>query len=137
MADIGGTNSRLGLYDPTRDEMRSLRSYLNRDYAQFEDIVDEWLQDLPEPGPGECCLAVAAPPFGDRVSMINMDWSFSLRGIAQRFGFARLRGINDFEGNAYALPHLKERDLLVLQANRHQVLDRLTGPGVDVLAARS
>ena len=116
VADIGGTNSRLGLYDPTRDEMRSLRSYLNRDYAQFEDIVDEWLQDLPEPGPGECCLAVAAPPFGDRVSMINMDWSFSLREIAQRFGFARLRGINDFEGNAYALPHLKERDLLVLQA---------------------
>ena len=29
VADIGGTNSRLGLYDPTRDEMRSLLTWLD------------------------------------------------------------------------------------------------------------
>lgn len=115
VADIGGTNSRLGLYDPVRDELRSLCSYINRDYGQFEDIVLDWLQALAEPRPSECCLAVAAPPFGDRVTMINMDWSFSLSAIAQRFGFTQLCGINDFEGNAYALPHLDERDLTVLQ----------------------
>lgn len=33
--------------------------------------------------------------------------------------------------------HGRAYDLLVLQANRGQVLERLTGPGVDVLAARS
>ena len=131
VADIGGTNSRLALYDPVRDELRSLCTYINRDYAQFEDIVRDWLQALPEPRPGECCLAVAAPPFDDRVSMINMDWSFSLGAMAQRFGFAQLRGINDFEGNAYALPHLDEHDLTVLQPGRSRSGAKLAtvGPG--------
>ena len=131
VADIGGTNSRLGLYDPVRDELRSLRTYINRDYAQFEDIVRDWLQVLPEPRPGECCLAIAAPPFDDRVSMINMDWSFSLSAMARRFGFTQLRGINDFEGNAYALPHLDEQDLTVLQPGRNRTGAKLAtvGPG--------
>jgi glucokinase len=114
VADIGGTNTRIALYDPAADALRSLRTYTNRDHGGFEDVVAAWLQSLPEPRPSTACLAIAAPPFGDRVTMLNIDWSFSLSGLAQRFGFSRLRGINDFEGNAYALPHLVERDLVVL-----------------------
>lgn len=114
VADIGGTNARLALYDPTNNEFRALRTYTNREYAQFEDIVATWLDALTESSPTVCCLAVAAPPFGDRVTMLNIDWSFSLRALAERFGFTRLRCINDFEGNGYALPHLDEHDLTTL-----------------------
>lgn len=114
VADIGGTNSRLALYDPVANQLRELRSYVNRDYRSFDDIIDTWLQGLAEPRPYNACLAIAAPPAGDRVTMSNIDWSFSLRDLAQRFGFTRLRGINDFEGNAYALPHLENRDLVTL-----------------------
>lgn len=131
VADIGGTNSRLALYDPRTRELRSLRTYLNRQYAHFEDIVLAWLGDLAEPQPTDCCLAVAAPPFGDRVTMLNIDWSFSLRELAARFGFSRLRCINDFEGNAYALPHLGERELATLHAGRVTKGSKLAtvGPG--------
>jgi glucokinase len=118
VADIGGTNTRLALYDPAADELRSLRTYINRDYGRFDDVIAAWLQDLPEPQPSAACLAIAAPPFGDQVSMLNIDWSFSLSGLARRFGFTRLRGINDFEGNAYALPHLGDRDLSMLHAGQ-------------------
>jgi glucokinase len=116
VADIGGTNSRLALYDPAANELRSLHSFTNRDYGRFEDILDEWLQGLPETRPASACLAIAAPPFGDQVKMLNIDWSFSLGELARRFGFYRIRGINDFEGNAYALPHLGGRDLVTLRA---------------------
>jgi len=116
VADIGGTNSRLALFDAAAQELRSVRSYINRDHRRFEDVVGAWLQALAEPAPATCCLAVAAPPFGDRVTMLNMDWSFSLGEMAAQFGFARLRGINDFEANAYALPHLGSRDLITLHA---------------------
>jgi glucokinase len=131
VADIGGTNSRLALYDPATNELRSLRSFINREYAHFEDIVAAWLGSLTESHPVDCCLAVAAPPFGDRVTMLNIDWSFSLRDLETRFGFSRLRGINDFEGNAYALPHLRERDLAVLHAGRTTEGGKLAivGPG--------
>lgn len=131
VADIGGTNSRLALYDPVTNELRSMRTYINRDYALFEDIVIDWLSALAEDRPVDCCLAVAAPPFGDRVTMLNIDWSFSLRELAARFGFIRLRGINDFEGNAYALPHLRARDLTVLHAGQVTAGGKLAvvGPG--------
>lgn len=131
VADIGGTNSRLALYDPVTKQLRSLRTFTNREYAHFEDIVLAWLGTLSEPQPVECCLAVAAPPFADRVQMLNIDWSFSLRELATRFGFVRLRGINDFEGNAYALPHLSERDLTTLHAGQTIAGGKLAivGPG--------
>jgi glucokinase len=131
VADIGGTNSRLALYDPVSEELRSLRTYINREYVRFEDIVLAWLSALTEGRPVDCCLAVAAPPFGDRVTMLNIDWSFSLAELAKNCGFVRLRGINDFEGNAYALPHLGARDLSVLHAGRITEGSKLAvvGPG--------
>lgn len=131
VADIGGTYSRLALYDPVTNELRSLRTFINREYAHFEDVVVAWLDTLPETQPVDCCLAVAAPPFGDRVTMLNIDWSFSLRALVTRFGFNRLRAINDFEGNAYALPHLRASDLTVLQTGRMTSGGKLAiiGPG--------
>jgi glucokinase len=114
VADVGGTNSRLALFDPKANELRAVRTYVNRDYPQFEAIMAAWLDALTEPPPTDCCLAVATPPFDDRVTMTNIDWSFSLRELAERFGFSRLQVINDFEGNAYALPHLSDRELTTL-----------------------
>jgi len=114
VADIGGTNTRLALYDPSRNELRSMRTYLNRDYTEFEDIILSWLDNLAEPHPTLCCLAVAAPPFDDRVTMLNINWSFSLRDVAARCGFEQLQCINDFEANAYALPHLAKSALKVI-----------------------
>ena len=79
VADVGGTNSRLALFDPLANELRAVRTYINRDYARFEDIIAAWLDGLIEPPPSDCCLAVAAPPFADRVIMLNINWSFSCR----------------------------------------------------------
>ncbi len=43
VADIGGTNSRLALFDKQSCELRALRTYLNRDYAHIQDIIAAWL----------------------------------------------------------------------------------------------
>lgn len=117
VADIGGTNTRLALFDPDSDTLRATGQYVNREHDSLGDIIEAWLADLGEPPPRECCLAVAAPPpFDDDVTMLNIDWRFSQRALSERFGFSRLRCINDFEGNAYALPFLGDRDLETLHA---------------------
>ena len=131
VADVGGTNTRLALFDPVADELQAVSSYENRDYRRFEDIIARWLQTLAQPAPTTCCIAVAAPPGDDRVTMINMDWSFSCRELARRFGFTQLGCINDFQGNAYALPHLDQADREQLHAGHSDAAGKLAtmGPG--------
>jgi glucokinase len=129
VADMGGTNTRLALFDPLANELRSLSHYINRDYAQPEDIIGAWLNALREPRPTACCLAVAAPPFGDQVTMLNIDWSFSCREMAEHFEFSALRCINDFEANAHALPHLADHDLTTLHCGKRSASGKLATIG--------
>jgi glucokinase len=129
VADMGGTNTRIALFDPLANELRSLSHYINRDYAQPEDIIAAWLNALREPRPTACCLAVAAPPFDDRVTMLNIDWSFSCREMAERFEFSALRCINDFEANAHALPHLADQDLTTLHCGKRSASGKLATIG--------
>ncbi len=131
VADVGGTNTRLALYDPAAGELRALVAYENGDHQRFEDIITSWLQTLEEPPPTTCCIAVAAPPGGDRVTMVNINWSFSCRDVARRFGFIQLACINDFQSIAYALPHLGSADKELLHAGHPEAKGKLAtmGPG--------
>ena len=131
VADVGGTNTRLALYDAAAGELRALVTYDNRDHQRLEDIIACWLQTLSEPPPTTCCIAVAAPPSDDRVTMVNINWSFSCRDLARRFGFTQLACINDFQGIAYALPHLGSADRELLHAGHPKAQGKLAamGPG--------
>ena len=79
VADVGGTNSRIGLFDEASNKISHIAEYRNRDYDRLEDVIDQWLAGLEAPAPTRGCIAAAAPPSGDRVTMINMGWSFSCR----------------------------------------------------------
>jgi glucokinase len=114
VADVGGTNTRIALFDPASGEFQGLAHYINRDYRRFEDLMAHWLESLDQPHPSSCCIAVAAPPSPDHVVMSNMDWEFYCSELALRFGFAQLRRLNDFESNAYSLPHLGPEDIQLL-----------------------
>lgn len=131
VADVGGTNTRMALFDPATGELRGLANYTNRDYLRFEDVIAHWLESLGEPSPRNCCIAVAAPPSGDHVVMVNMDWAFYCSELARQFSFVQFRRLNDFESNAYALPHLTDKDRTLLHPGGSQSADRLAtvGPG--------
>jgi glucokinase len=131
VADVGGTNTRIALFDPVVAEFRSLATYTNREFERLEDIIATWLDSATAAVPDVCCIAVAAPPSADRVVMSNIDWSFSCRELASRFGFRTLLRLNDFEANAYALPHLADSDRKLLYPGQSGQAGRLAtiGPG--------
>ncbi|NND67484.1 MAG: glucokinase [Halioglobus sp.] len=130
VADVGGTNTRLAAFNPDANLLESVAYYTNSNFECFEDVIAQWLASHVAEQPVEACLAVAAPPTGDRVDMINMDWSFSLSGLAARFGFDRLGFLNDFEANAYALPHLAAAELAPLATGeRGAEVFAVVGPG--------
>ncbi len=60
--------------------------------------------------PRKAAIDVASAITGDRVSMTNHPWSFSIAALKARFGFDRLEVINDFTALALALPHLEPGD---------------------------
>jgi glucokinase len=130
-ADVGGTNTRIALFDTNTKELRALSTYKNRDYEHFADVIAAWMDTLAEPHPKEGCIAIAAVPQRDQISMTNMDWSFSRSEIAEKFKFANLSWINDFEANAFSLPHLTERDKAVIYPGNPEDSSRLVviGPG--------
>lgn len=131
IADVGGTNTRMALFDPTNEQMRSVVTFVNRQHHRFEDVITQWLAALNEPQPRNCCIAVAAPPSTDHVAMTNMDWAFSCSELASRFGFSQMRRLNDFESNAFALPHLGDEHLQLLYPGTGEASGRLAtlGPG--------
>ncbi len=131
VADIGGTNTRIALFDSHLAEFRHLVTYTNRDYPHFEDVIATWLASLPETAPDRACVAIAALLARDQVVMTNMEWSFSRSAIARRFGFKRIRWINDFEANAIALPHLTGNDSELLYRGNSPEKSKLAviGPG--------
>jgi len=131
VADIGGTNTRFGLFDPVENALRAVATYTNRAYPHLEDAVAHWLDALEEDRPEACCIAIASPLSSDRVDMTNMDWSFSRAAFAQRFPFRQIRWLNDFEANAYALPHLSADQRLTLQVGCDGAAAKLAtvGPG--------
>jgi glucokinase len=131
VADVGGTNTRVALWDPDAAEFRALQTYINRDHQQFEDVIDIWLDHLTEPAPTEGCIAVAAAPSIDLVSMSNMDWTFSCSHIAERFNFGHFGWINDFAAIAYSLPFLQTGDRHTLYEGHETETGKLAavGPG--------
>jgi len=131
VADVGGTNTRIALFDADKGQFEELRTYNNRDFASLEAIIESWLEDLQAQRPETCCIAVAAPPSTNRVTMVNIDWSFSCTELARRFRFSRVSWLNDFQATAHALPHLTTEDTQLLQAGHPESGGKLAtvGPG--------
>ncbi len=131
VADVGGTNTRLALYDENRAEFRALSRYTNADYSSLESVLAHWMDTLAETAPSRACIAAAAPPDSDRVSMTNIGWSFSRSELAARFGLREVAWLNDFQANAWSLPFLGEDDLALVHdasARPRQTLATV-GPG--------
>lgn len=131
VADVGGTNTRIALFDEDKGEFRATSGYRNADHGNLDQVISCWLDTLDEPTPQRACIAAAAPPAGDQVKMTNIGWSFSRSGLARQFGIKNFSWLNDFEANAYSLPHLAPENLEQINTgSRHEQATLATvGPG--------
>lgn len=131
VADVGGTNTRVALFNPADGSLHALRDYRNADHSDFATVLDTWFQDVRPASPDQACIAVAAPPNGDTARMSNINWVLQGPQLARQFGIGRLRLINDFQANAFALPQLRREDCYTLQQGATATPRRLAvlGPG--------
>lgn len=109
VGDIGATNARFALVAPD-GTISDIRVLLCDDYPTIGDAIAGYLKDEPGKVPMRAVLAVAAAPTGDRISMTNHPWTFSIAELRQQLKLQSLRVVNDFLANAAAVPHLKEAE---------------------------
>jgi glucokinase len=112
VGDIGATNARFSLLLPDGSMTRA-RVVASADFTDITDaIVDYLAGEAAASRPTRGVLAIAAAMVGDRVTMTNHPWSFSIEALRSRLGLKRLRVINDFAANALSIPLLDRADIV-------------------------
>ncbi|MDO4879105.1 MAG: glucokinase [Neisseria sp.] len=105
LADIGGTNARFALETaPRRFEHRHTMPC--RDHATLADAVRAYLDFAGNPPVSHAAIAIANPVTGDRVSMTNHHWTFSIEEMRRELGWQTLLLLNDFTAQALAVAQL-------------------------------
>ena len=114
-ADIGGTNTRLGIFSAgnRRPEPDELKVYPSREAACLEDILERFLKTINVSISG-ACFGIAGPVAEGCSKTTNLPWEVSERQIKMRFGWQQVRLINDLSAMAHAIAVLepKERHIL-------------------------
>lgn len=114
--DIGGTNTRLALFDEDRLTAPAfLRVYASGDYESFLRIVDRFLaevqQAMPEAMPTCAGFGVAGPVDGSIVKLTNLPWVMDGDAVRERLAGQAVTIVNDFTAICHAVPHLQPEHL--------------------------
>ena len=116
-ADVGGTNSRLGVYawqeSSARPHLLKHETYTNARYENLYAIIEAFLKGV-QGVPEGIAIAVAGPVQDGEISLTNISWKLSEKELRKRFNLRSVRLLNDIEATAYAVPLLCGDDLIVL-----------------------
>ena len=99
--DIGGTNARLGLFEPDGASLRKITTtrFPSREYSSLEEIIEQFLAKV-----GglvkQACFAIAGPVSEGRAAATNLAWIVDTGGLARVVGLDTVRLINDLEAIA-------------------------------------
>ncbi len=120
LADIGGTNARFALTDPTASTTQVLhaRSLDASAYASLqhaaEDYLDRYCHDTGGARPTRAAIAVASPVHGEEIRLTNRAWSFTRTELREALRLDTLQVLNDFGAVAWSVPALGADDQVVL-----------------------
>ena len=113
--DIGGTNSRLALFEIERGALREVARevFPSGGYPSLDAIVAKFCAAQAARVP-QACFGVAGPVRDGRVQAVNLAWSVDGANLARQLGGAKVWLINDLEANAYGIPALSPADFAVV-----------------------
>ena len=117
--DIGGTSTRLGLFDPVRPRPRrlALRVFPTLEYRDLPSMIAAFLEaeSIDRGAIDRACFGVAGPVVDNAADLTNVPWRVDARTVAKTFGLDRVRVLNDLEAMAYSVPVLDDSELHTLQ----------------------
>jgi glucokinase len=116
--DVGGTSTRLALFDGDIRVPARLERYASRGHEGLVSMVEEFIESC-----GRCLADVDAAAFGVAgpvrdgcARTTNLPWPVEARRLARALRLDRVELLNDLEANGRGIAVLRDDDLEVLQA---------------------
>jgi glucokinase len=122
--DVGGTKCNLGLFLREGLTLRSVfqRRLATRDYAGFEDLVEDFLKQATADGNNDANeidaagFGVAGVVAGGRHYSENLPWVVDVSALAQKLNLKNIRLLNDLTATALSLERLSLNDFVSLNS---------------------
>jgi glucokinase len=139
LADVGGTNTRVGLADPGNGLIAgTARSFPNVDFAGLAPLLAAYLADIGTGPIAALCAGVAGPVRGDAAQLTNHDWHITSAALRASTGAAHVHLLNDLQAQALALDDLPPDALTPIRPGTPDTGPRLVlglGTGCNVAVA--
>jgi glucokinase len=100
--DVGGTVTRLGVFEVAGDELREIReqSFASATASGLGEILSEFL-DGGDSGCRAACFGIAGPVTGRRMRTTNLPWLLDADALERETGISPLVLLNDLEATAW------------------------------------
>lgn len=105
VADVGGTNTRVGLSAPDGLLGRSVATYRNADFAGLAAVLSSYLATHSGTITA-ICAGVAGPVQGTAAQLTNHSWFIDAQELAAATGARHVHLLNDLQAQGYALDDL-------------------------------
>ena len=120
--DVGGTKTILALYATDASSSRQTKplreiaktSFKSADYSDFNDLLQDFLSTLTIDQEINACFGIAGPIIEQICDATNLPWSIDALKIKNKFGFSKIKLINDLEAAAYGMTQLNSDDFVEL-----------------------
>lgn len=115
--DVGGTKTRLAIYDTREGSFTQLYldTFSSPDFPGLEEVVQTFLRDH-QAKVTKACIGVPSPIVEGKARPVNLKWELDERRLSKALGLQAVRLVNDLVATTAALPFLSAGDLRVLHA---------------------
>lgn len=118
VGDIGGTNARLAIVETGNHGLEILdeRTYPSRDFPSLEDVLVEFLEEVPVASVAHrACFGIAGPVWRNRCVATNLPWIVDGEHLARRLSLSEVHLLNDLEAGAWGLGQLTSDGIRTLE----------------------
>ncbi len=131
VGDIGGTRTRLSLYDGQGKRLLVEAVLPSREYDRFDDVAQQFLSTSSHSPPAVAVFGVAGPVRGQVASVTNLRWRMDATRLERSLSISKVILVNDLAVAARGCLHLSP-DIAIPLAGRHATL---AGHDLAVIAA--
>ncbi len=117
--DVGGTVTRLGVFEVAGDELRGIReqSFASVTASGLGEILSEFLEGG-DSGCRAACFGIAGPVTGRRMRTTNLPWLLDADALERETGISPVVLINDLEATAWGAIRLGDAGFCQLNPGR-------------------